>query len=1013
MKTLNWIFLFGLILYAITGFSQKDKAYFQQKVNTSIHVELDDVGHFLKGTAYLEYFNQSPDDLDTIYFHLWANAYQDKNTAFAQQKLAQGDASFYFADETQLGGYDSIEFFINGRNAQWMFHPRYRDIAILPLGKSLKPGKDLSITIPFKVKIPGSFSRFGHEGQSYQITQWYPKPAVYDSKGWHPMPYLDMGEFYSEFGDFDVTITLPQNYFVAATGELLTSSEHKRIKKRILESQETDVVNPDIPPSSPEYKTIRFIAENVHDFAWFADKRYLIKEKKIDLSKNNSVLGQVFYLPQHKNSWNNSMIFLERGLRFYSDKVGDYPYPKVTVVDGALKAGSGMEYPMVTVVSADGTEEGLDHVIIHEIGHNWFYGILAFNERRYPWLDEGINSYYDHRYSRKYYPKNQFDDMPVWLKSLLANDWYRTYHALATNKAMIQPSNLPSTDFSLYNYFLGAYQNPAMSFNYLENYMGQEHFDELMQSFYKKWAFKHPDPEDLQAHLVAGFGQELDWFFDSMIGDVRTFDYGIKKLSKKSNGFDVTIQNHTEVPIPLQFSAYSNDQEIYSGWLAGFENEAEIDIPSTEIDKVILDPNRLYSDLNRDNNFSYYKRHLLPRKISTRFLNFLDDQEKKYNGWLPSLGWNKGDGFMLGAMLYTHKLPQNRFNYLLHPMFAFGQIEDRDYLAGMGKLSYDWYLDGNLRNIHLATGIKSFHSRTPNDKSYRYIVLNNELRFRFNRSLVDKHYADLTLRFHRIENERSLFYDQNDLENPTGRVIALNLQRYDHSILLPVEWKSKIEFGDFEDPLPGENDRYLKLEAELSTRFMYQLNKTLDLRLYGGAFLWQNHPKSTITREGTLGLVGYAMNDYLYQDYFFDRGGQEGLWTQQINGSGGAFKTAVNTAYNLGQSNKYVAALNLKADLPFNVPVLSSIKPFVDLGMYGYLPTLTDEYENKFLYSAGLMIEGYEGVFSLYLPLFNSTEIENIYKEEANFFKRLSFSLNLNLFDFTKLLYRDDILFGQ
>lgn len=1012
MKTIKWIFLSVNILYSLSTLSQNESHYFQQRVNTSINVELDDVGHFLKGTTYIEYYNESPDDLDTIYFHLWANAYRNKSTAFAKQKLEQGDASFYFADESQLGAYDSIAFFIDGRLATWKFHPRHQDIALLVLEKTLKAGEDLTITIPFKIKIPGSFSRFGHEEQSYQITQWYPKPAVYDRDGWHPMPYLDMGEFYAEFGDFDVTITLPENYFVAASGELLTISENKRIKKRIEESKTIGLNDFTIPPSSPNKKSIRFLAENVHDFAWFADKRYLIAEKTIDLGKNNRVLGQVFYLPQHQNSWKNSMIFLERGLRFYSEKVGNYPYPKVAVVDGSLKAGSGMEYPMITVVSAAGPEEELDQVIIHEIGHNWFYGILAFNERRFPWLDEGINSYYDHRYSRKYYPKNQFVDRPAWLKDLLENDWYSTYHSLANNKAMNQASDLPSTEFSTYNYFLGAYQNPAMAFRYLESYLGEKHFDELMQSFYKKWAFKHPGPADLQAHFEAGFGKNLDWFFDSMIGDTRTFDYGIKKITKKPDGFDISVTNHTGIPIPLQISAYNEDQQVYSGWIEGFEDEEVIDISSPEMDEVILDPQHLYSDLNRDNNHQYYKKQTFSWKPSTHFLNILNKHHKKYNGWMPSLGWNKGDAFMLGAMLYTHKVPQDRLNLILHPLIAFGQFEERDFLSGMGKISYDWYLKGSLKNIHLESGIKSFHYRTPNENSYRYIALSHEIRLRFNRSLVDKRYADFGLKIHNIENERSINKEYN-LANPTGKVLSLYFQQYDHSILMPLEWTSKMEYGDFEDQLRGENDRYLKLEAEMSGKFMYRLNKTIDVRLYGGTFLWRNHPKSTITREGTLGLVGYAMNDYLYQDYFFDRGGQEGFWSQQINRSGGGFKTAVNTAHNLGQSNKYVAAINLKADLPFDVAVLSSIKPFVDLGVYGYLPTLSDDYQHKFLYSAGLMVEGYEGIFSIYLPLFNSNEIENIYKGEANFFKRFSFGLNLNLFDFTQLLYRDDILFGQ
>ncbi len=225
-----------LSLMATAGLSHAQKAYFQQEVNYTISVTLDDQNHTLTATEELEYINNSPDQLTFIWFHLWPNAYKNNTTAFAKQQALNKETKFHFAPKSKRGNIDGLKFQVNGKPAFLDFDPKNPDIAKLMLPEPLAPGSKAIISTPFKVKLPDSFSRMGHVGQSYQITQWYPKPAVYDRKGWHQMPYLDQGEFYSEFGSFDVSITLPKNYVVGSTGELQNMDEQAFLDQKAAET---------------------------------------------------------------------------------------------------------------------------------------------------------------------------------------------------------------------------------------------------------------------------------------------------------------------------------------------------------------------------------------------------------------------------------------------------------------------------------------------------------------------------------------------------------------------------------------------------------------------------------------------------------------------------------------------------------------------------------------------------------------------------------------------------------
>jgi hypothetical protein len=200
--------------------------YWQQEVNYTIRVTLDDVDHRLTGYEEFFYTNNSPDVITEMYIHLWPNAYRNGNSALAKQLYRNDQMDLTYGWEKDKGNIDDLKFNVDEKMVQWRIDEKHQDICILTLNTPLQPGGKIKVSTPFTVKIPsGEISRLGHIDQSYQITQWYPKPAVYDKNGWNAIPYLNQGEFYSEYGSFDVSITLPENYVVGATGDLQTESE--------------------------------------------------------------------------------------------------------------------------------------------------------------------------------------------------------------------------------------------------------------------------------------------------------------------------------------------------------------------------------------------------------------------------------------------------------------------------------------------------------------------------------------------------------------------------------------------------------------------------------------------------------------------------------------------------------------------------------------------------------------------------------------------------------------------
>lgn len=515
--------LFSLSLALLTAIiTNAQQPYWQQELRYTIKASLNDKDYSITGNETVVYKNNSPSTLDFIWFHLWANAYKNDNTALMQQ--LQKDTARARKKETRGTGWiDGLAFTVNGKAAKTEPHPNpdYIDILKVLLDKPLLPGDSVIIATPFTVKLPPYFSRSGYADGEVMACQWYPKPAVFDKLGWHEFPYLDMGEFYSEYGNYTVDITLPADYVVSATGTLLTKSEIEAYKSIGAKNAANRKEEPLLYKAAVKgNKTLSYYAEKVVDFAWFAEKGFVIQYDTVQLPGGKTVDAFSYYHNKPGTVWANSIDYIKDATRKYSEWLGNYAYPVVQAVEGPKNNSSGgMEYPMVTLItSPDAKVETLDGVIAHEVGHNWFMGMLGSNERKHTWMDEGMNTYFQFRYEADKYKYNSIfgDAIPEEIRKKTADEFLDIIYNVINEQIPMQSAmDISAEKFKdSEEYGVVSYVKAAFWMYLLQSVLGKDKIDAAFQHYFSLWQFKHPQPEDMEAAFEESTGASLDRFFE-------------------------------------------------------------------------------------------------------------------------------------------------------------------------------------------------------------------------------------------------------------------------------------------------------------------------------------------------------------------------------------------------------------------------------------------------------------------------------------------------------------------
>ncbi len=963
--------------------------YWQQNVDTRIEVTLDDVNHFLNGNIEMDYYNNSPDTLHCIYFHLYPNAYKNDRTAFARQMVENGDTKHYYSKEEERGYIDSLQFYVNDTRC-FLKSTSDIDVTQLVLKEPLLPGEKIKIYTPFSVKIPITFSRLGHNGQSYQISQWFPKPAVYDKNGWNAFPYLGLGEFYSEFGSYEVSITLPENYIVLATGNIQEQSEIAWLDSLSQKPIDKNYKQDTVIPSSEKLKTITFKEDNVHDFAWFADKSWAVRKKEISVpGSNNIVTAYSAFYPNHSSAWERSVDDLEIAVQTYSELVGAYPYKTVKVVEGALSAGGGMEYPTITIVDYLNDRTLVNTVIVHEIGHNWFYGILGTNERKYPWMDEAINSYYEKIAVEKFREKsnlktndNSFNPEDIAYKMIAA-------------KRHLQPLNLSSEKYTETNYGVDIYYKGAKYFKWLAAYMGIEEFNTAMQEYFATWQFKHPQPEDFRAIMEKHTYGDLTWFFDEVLNSSEPIDFAIKSVKKENNNLLVKVKNKTSLNIPVLVTAKKSDslssstKTITSKPFKGFKTITIEDF--ADYKQVFI--NNSVPDFNITNNTNGRRFGWKP------FVGLGLNEDNKIMNWVaPAIGYNYYDGIMLGLFLHNITIPENRFTYALAPLYGLGSKE----LGGTGFISYISYPKSeNVHSIEWKLEGKKFSNKTSelnisNKIAVGYTKIapeaiiafrNKEFRSPITRSLSIKGYwiNEMPMRF--IQDAVDSLYRPHKGTNQS-ELYARVQYKHNHTRT----------FNPFSYVIEGQaGEDFAKLSATFNLRVDYnEPNKALHIRTYGGKFFNFN-TNNTNTYRYFLSTTHTGENDYLYDETYIGRLQNSGFLSQQTAIREGGFISRTSMYANrIGMSDNWLLSLNVKTDIPYiKLPI--PVRIFANVATFSNAGNLNPS-------GASILFEsGIETTILRYLtvsvPVFVSKDFsdynQSIYSKNK-FLQTISFSLQLS-----------------
>jgi hypothetical protein len=1000
-----------IFFISIFNFSQaqQSQAPWQQRVNYRIDVKLDDVKHVLEGFETIEYFNNSPTDLNEIYFHLWPNAYKNRNTAFARQKLQEGKTEFHFAPDSSLGDITGLDFKVDGVQVSMKPDEKDPDICRLILNTPLRSGSRITITTPFKVRLPAVFSRLGHEGQSYQISQWYPKPAVYDVNGWNPMPYLDQGEFYSEYGSFDVSITVPSNYIVASTGVLQNPDERKWLDDLSLKVGESydpkgpaggDQKKIPFPESASTLKTLRYLQDSIHDFAWFADKRYNVAKSSVTLPVSGRIVESwVFSFGQmgqvHCGQVNQTVLF-------YSAKVGEYPYAHATVVQGALKAGGGMEYPMVTVISSL-TEE----VIVHEVGHNWFYGILGSNERRFPWMDEGINSFYDGWFMNSEHHSKRDAKLPRLITNAAVDISERalseTAWRMGVRKNEDQPASLHSADFSGFNYFTVVYGKTAWSFEYLKSYLGEEEFNRCMHEYFDTWKFRHPLPGDIRKTFETVSGKNLSWFFDELLGTTKQIDYKIvgsrrMKSAALGNYYELTIKNKGEIAAPFQVAGMNEDSVIRIEKIEGFTGTQTINITGNgSYDKFRIDPYKVIPEVNRQNNTIRSRgvfRKIEPLSILP--LGGLDNPFRSQLSVLPLYGWNHYNRGMLGLGFHNITAVRRKVEYIAAPLYSFHTKDVNGYL----KIARH-FLPKNAAIKHIEIGANtarfSYNQRLNPDTStsvyQKYQRITPYVRITLKesnaRSSVVK---SLRIAGHHIfDRMRNGFNTPFIVSDGSKHYVSADFTYEDSRAIDPFQFRVNLQKSFLKDEV-----NFVKLGLEGTYKIGYgRPKKFLEVRAYAGK-LFYNGTQGSLNGLYNLRLTGNTGRwDYLYEEALMGRSELTGRFGRQVILKEGGFKTSPSVAF----SDDWILALNFKS----SVPKISFLKLYADIGTYADAKNAFDG-SQAVVYTAGIMLSG-SSTLEVYFPLISSSDIEQFY--DVNNFayrQKITFKLDLNSLDPVKLI---------
>jgi hypothetical protein len=609
----------------------------QQRVKYRMDIDMDVQSNRFTGKQTIDYWNNSPDTLKVLYYHLYWNAFQpgsmmDARSLELGKTVINGRNDWDGRVRDRISklqpeeiGYQKVKSLkMNGRPQQFTEHETI--LKVVP-DKPVPPRSKVTLDMVFEAQVPVQIRRSGRdnaEGVRLSMAQWYPKLAEYDYEGWHPTPYIAR-EFYGVWGDFEVNIKIDRDYVIGGTGYLQNPQEigHGYESKGMV-----------VKRPAGDKLTWKFVAPNVHDFVWAADPQYThvsrtvrdgmvlhafykisdehLKKQYAGMSPMmKQRISEAKFIADYRAEWENVLNLTERALPYIDKHFGKYPYKQYSFIQGG---DGGMEYPMATLLKGAG--EG---VTIHEWMHSWYQMILGTNESLHSWMDEGFTSYAESRVANhlsggknKFPHKGAFDSYMRLAKS--------EYNEPLTTHSDQYNSNMA--------YSTNAYSKGEVFMEQLGYIVGASVRDRILLAYFNRWQYKHPNPADFIRVAEDVSGLQLDWYRTFFVNTTKTIDYAIDSLWEEKGKTNIRLRNKGNIPMPIDLELYFKDgsrelayvpQYLMFGAKDNEEPEVKrtvgepwkwthplytitIDRKLTDLRSAEIDPGQRMADMERKNN---------------------------------------------------------------------------------------------------------------------------------------------------------------------------------------------------------------------------------------------------------------------------------------------------------------------------------------------------------------------------------------------------------------------------
>ncbi|MEM8522092.1 M1 family metallopeptidase [Flavobacterium sp. PL12] len=614
-----------LLSFVTLGFGSliaQNNAYWQQHADYKMDVTMDVKEYKYKGTQELVYTNNSSDTLKKVYYHLYNNAFQPGSEMDARVSSIK-DPDGRMVNKVKVGSNEIKESRIKTlqpNETGYLNITNFKQDGVVAsvkaagtilevtLVKPIVPNSKTTLTLNFDGQVPVQIRRSGRnnaEGVEFSMSQWYPKMAEFDFEGWHADPYIAR-EFHGVWGNFDVKITIDKEYVLGGTGYLQNKNEIGH------GYQDAGVVV--TVPKKTKTLTWHFNAPMVHDFTWAADKEYIHDIVKgpnnVDLHflyKNN---------PKYIQNWKNLQPKTVELMEIYNKTVGDYPYKQYSVIQGG---DGGMEYAMCTLILGQGTFEGLLGVTAHEMAHSWFQHVLASNELKHGWMDEGFTSFIED------YALNQMSDKKV--ENPFEGAYKNYFSMVNSGKELPQTTHADRFDENRV-YSITSYSKGEVFLAQLIYLIGKENLMKTLKKYYSDFKFKHPTPNDIKRSAERVSGANLDWYLTDWTKTTNTIDYGIREPRDIGKRTIVTLERNGRMAMPIDLLVEYTDgtmesfyiplrmmnfekenpnpaikRTVLGDWAWAFPTmEFMIAKPKSAIKKITIDPSGLMADIKKENN---------------------------------------------------------------------------------------------------------------------------------------------------------------------------------------------------------------------------------------------------------------------------------------------------------------------------------------------------------------------------------------------------------------------------